>query len=580
VGETKPAVAVGNPKPGCWSNRGCVNCDNDPAGPWCQVTRPGCKETREAANTGLDALKEPYRDEYDQNRYVPGTYFRCTPTSPPPPTQGLPACSFGGNEADGISEWPVSDLKKQLFSVDNNVDQFTPVGIMAKTASFRYESKDCDDGPGNYFGGRAGKHCWWTLDHYDRVTDKNSNYDVPGLDFWPQKPPEWDGASIPTNDPTGNWNAASQAWYETLTAKHEGFESDSFDFYELKDDGHVMLKAGHACSSSDESLSTCADKPLEWSDTNGDKCSDYEWGGWCAEHGAWEKSYAGVTANDACCTCGGGTTVLPSSVEECAALCRAKSGCKYFLFGTGDKAGKCYWEKTANGCTGGHYLEAGLVGSPQSFLDDDDDVQGEYKACAYHGEVTYEKVVGSIHHFIQMYEVPVFAKYCCSNACRARSRLSNFGSTSSYPDNFGYGSNGFENIPSHQKYTFIDGKCEQNSIANCYTYGLGDKCANPAGCLYGSDCTDCGRFAVCNEDPNNPGQYSGEKRIMDYIFSKRHWFVETDATKDNALKEQSPGWDATPEKCSRCTGEDFFMFGQRRQLNQYGAGESVMALPQ
>ena len=34
------------------------------------------------------------------------------------------------------------------------------------------------------------------------------------------------------------------------------------------------------------------------------------------------------------------------TVWECAYACREKSGCNYFVFGTGTKAGRCYWEKT------------------------------------------------------------------------------------------------------------------------------------------------------------------------------------------------------------------------------------------
>ena len=33
-------------------------------------------------------------------------------------------------------------------------------------------------------------------------------------------------------------------------------------------------------------------------------------------------------------------------VDECANLCKAKSGCKYFLFGIKWKLGSCYWENT------------------------------------------------------------------------------------------------------------------------------------------------------------------------------------------------------------------------------------------
>ena len=34
------------------------------------------------------------------------------------------------------------------------------------------------------------------------------------------------------------------------------------------------------------------------------------------------------------------------SIGECANACKEKEGCNFFRFGTGIKAGKCYWEKT------------------------------------------------------------------------------------------------------------------------------------------------------------------------------------------------------------------------------------------
>ena len=37
---------------------------------------------------------------------------------------------------------------------------------------------------------------------------------------------------------------------------------------------------------------------------------------------------------------------MKKSVAECAVACRALSECRYFVFGTGQKAGYCYWEKT------------------------------------------------------------------------------------------------------------------------------------------------------------------------------------------------------------------------------------------
>ena len=36
------------------------------------------------------------------------------------------------------------------------------------------------------------------------------------------------------------------------------------------------------------------------------------------------------------------------SITECANACKEKAGCNSFIFGTGIKAGNCYWEKTPN----------------------------------------------------------------------------------------------------------------------------------------------------------------------------------------------------------------------------------------
>merc|ERR1712072_635827 len=37
-----------------------------------------------------------------------------------------------------------------------------------------------------------------------------------------------------------------------------------------------------------------------------------------------------------------------ASVKACADKCKATKGCNFFVFGTGDKAGKCDWEKTTS----------------------------------------------------------------------------------------------------------------------------------------------------------------------------------------------------------------------------------------
>ena len=43
-----------------------------------------------------------------------------------------------------------------------------------------------------------------------------------------------------------------------------------------------------------------------------------------------------------------------NSLTECAKACKEKTGCNFFIFGTGSKTGKCYMEKTPNaGCVEG-----------------------------------------------------------------------------------------------------------------------------------------------------------------------------------------------------------------------------------
>ena len=38
------------------------------------------------------------------------------------------------------------------------------------------------------------------------------------------------------------------------------------------------------------------------------------------------------------------------SLQECADACLNKNECVYFIYGTGSKAGRCWWEKTHNPC--------------------------------------------------------------------------------------------------------------------------------------------------------------------------------------------------------------------------------------
>ena len=50
----------------------------------------------------------------------------------------------------------------------------------------------------------------------------------------------------------------------------------------------------------------CADEPAGWIDTYNDDCAAYEQNGYCSDYGDACPDENGVTANQACCTCGGG----------------------------------------------------------------------------------------------------------------------------------------------------------------------------------------------------------------------------------------------------------------------------------
>ena len=36
------------------------------------------------------------------------------------------------------------------------------------------------------------------------------------------------------------------------------------------------------------------------------------------------------------------------TINECSEVCRDTNGCQFFTYGTGRKAGECYWEKSQN----------------------------------------------------------------------------------------------------------------------------------------------------------------------------------------------------------------------------------------
>ena len=38
------------------------------------------------------------------------------------------------------------------------------------------------------------------------------------------------------------------------------------------------------------------------------------------------------------------------NLQECSDACLNKNECTYFIYGTGSKAGRCWWEKTHNHC--------------------------------------------------------------------------------------------------------------------------------------------------------------------------------------------------------------------------------------
>ena len=39
-----------------------------------------------------------------------------------------------------------------------------------------------------------------------------------------------------------------------------------------------------------------------------------------------------------------------TSLDECANACRNKNQCAFFIYGIDNKKGKCWWEKTSDGC--------------------------------------------------------------------------------------------------------------------------------------------------------------------------------------------------------------------------------------
>ena len=53
----------------------------------------------------------------------------------------------------------------------------------------------------------------------------------------------------------------------------------------------------------------CTDSPFYYKDKYGDDCASYKTNNWCASWGHKESTKKdGVLPNEACCTCGGGTT--------------------------------------------------------------------------------------------------------------------------------------------------------------------------------------------------------------------------------------------------------------------------------
>jgi hypothetical protein len=178
----------------------------------------------------------------------------------------------------------------------------------------------------------------------------------------------------------GKGSKAKSCYHETTTSAScpNNWQSDKFDFYQIDPapfPAHVTkLQTGKECDSSDvnlgdhNSLAKCADKCkatrgcqyfIYGTGSKAGSCH-YEQTTSASCPQGWQSDKFNFYRNDAYvaptyqllqtgkeCDSGDSNLGSKSSVAQCAAACKARSGCKYFIYGTGSKNGKCYYEKTS-----------------------------------------------------------------------------------------------------------------------------------------------------------------------------------------------------------------------------------------
>jgi hypothetical protein len=75
---------------------------------------------------------------------------------------------------------------------------------------------------------------------------------------------------------------------------------------DLKCENNMCVKGGGGGGSTGGGSGGCSDVPSGWQDSDGDSCQGYADNNWCEEFGD-DFASDGKTANQACCTCGGGS---------------------------------------------------------------------------------------------------------------------------------------------------------------------------------------------------------------------------------------------------------------------------------
>lgn len=136
----------------------------------------------------------------------------------------------------------------------------------------------------------------------------------------------------------GSGNKAGLCWHEFTTSRDcsEGFEVDEYDFYALTNAVSPRPPAPPPPPPSPLPKSPpplVNPPPLPFS----------------PPAPPWHRERAGAE----CASADSFLGVQPS-LEECATRCKRTAGCKYFIFGSGFKSGRCFWEHTnTSDCTEG-----------------------------------------------------------------------------------------------------------------------------------------------------------------------------------------------------------------------------------